>query len=174
MSETINEKSKFLNVLKYFVVFATGILVGYLITSCFIKSPKALITFDKEYIKGFSGNNLESNSPGVNIDIADLKATINSSNTQGVVVSEVNCVSENPVKIVIYFDENELSIYGLKPIQTEKNSSIAGGKNSIQITCTGNNKFLVLWKDKHRNDNNIDVQVFSDNIIVYSTSYIVH
>ncbi len=174
MSETTNGKSNFLLILKYFVIFATGILVGYLTTSYYIKSPKALITFDKEYIKGFSGNNLESSSPGVSIDVMELKATINTSNTQGVVVSEVNCVSENPVKIVMYFDENELSIYGLKPILTEKNSSIAGGKNSIQITCTGNNRFLILWKDKHQNDNNIDVQVFSDNTIVYSTSYIVH
>ncbi len=174
MSETTNEKSKFINGLKYFVIFLTGILAGYLITSYYVKSPTTLISFDKEYLKGFSGSNLVSTDAGVNIDLTDLKATINSSNTQGVVVSEISCVSENPTKIVLYFDENELNIYGLKPITTEKNSSIAGGKNSIQITCTGNNKFLVLWKDKHRNDNNIDVQVFSDNTMIYSTSYMVH
>ncbi len=155
-------------IFKYFMIFIVGFVLGFLLNQ--IDAPYNLQKVDYNILKGFTGNGGGNTGQIININLPELNGSIVPSSSNGVFFVSLNLNSNDEVKINFSFDDNELSIYGLKPISTMKNSGIMGGKNVIQIINNGNNKFMFLLKDKYENENKIDMQVISGNNIIYSTS----
>lgn len=116
---------------------------------------------DFSTISGF-----ESGSETI-IEQENIQGTITTQLSEEMVIAEVDLnISEN-LKVDITFNQNALTIFGLKPLIQNENSNMNWGGGLIRLEVSGENKYLLFFKKKDNPPKELRIRIYDDVKTVY-------
>jgi hypothetical protein len=148
-----------------------GILLGVFILSPFLKIRNWKSAPDSELAGSMASLstafNLPINLPGIT---ASITAGYASENFLRI---EVNVQSDDLTQIRMTYDRDQFSLWTLKAIDQNPECGILADYGSVEVINKGENSYLVLLRKLSGLEENIRIEVFSNNVRQYDNNVIV-
>lgn len=149
-------------------VFVAGLIIGFFIFSPVFKSSLKN-QLQHEDIQGnlYQPENKALFSIPFHSD--DLKINISGQELEKNFInisSEISSLSE--VHVRISFDPSSFQVWSVKAISQHQNSRILSNMDAVDILSEGDNKFMLLLKKNNSLAQNIKVDVYRDDTLLYT------
>ena len=153
--------------MQYAYAFVAGLMVGVVVYSFFAtdKHPPSDLTtlygtmLSPETSEGFQIADV------VEIDLDEIAGTVTMKYSKGVVLAEVDLESQKETEIVLEFDENDIRFHSFGQLNSAKNE-ITVDKNSVGLTNTGENTYVIFFEDKTQSITPMTVKILSSGTLL--------
>lgn len=99
-----------------------------------------------------------------------FRANITSQYSADMIMVQVEVSSPEEIKMEFNIRGSNLSLYGNKILTRNNVGQIISTLDYVQIINKGDNKYLLLFKNEKRNNERINIQVFSGSQLVFDNS----
>ncbi|HRI47205.1 MAG: hypothetical protein KF721_06900 [Ignavibacteriaceae bacterium] len=101
------------------------------------------------------------------IEQENIHGTITTQLSEEMVIAEVELNITENLKVDITFNQNALTIFGLKPLIQNENSNMNWGGGLIRLEVSGENKYLLFFKKKDNPPKELRIRIYDDVKTVY-------
>jgi hypothetical protein len=101
------------------------------------------------------------------IEQDNISGTITTQLSDEIVIAEVNLILNENMRMDITFNQNALSVFGMKPILQDEKSNINWGSGLIRMEVIGENKYLLFFKKKDNPPKELRIKIYDDIRVVY-------
>jgi hypothetical protein len=101
------------------------------------------------------------------IEQDNISGTITTQLSDEMVIAEVNLILNENMRMDITFNQNALSVFGMKPILQDEKSNINWGSGLIRMEVIGENKYLLFFKKKDNPPKELRIKIYDDIHVVY-------
>lgn len=101
------------------------------------------------------------------IEQDNIEGTITTQISDEIVIAKVNLNLQNNVRMDITFNQNALTIFGLKTLLHDDKSNINWGGGLIRMEASGENKYLLFFKKKDNPPKELRIKIYDDIHVVY-------
>ncbi|MCF8240085.1 MAG: hypothetical protein K9J16_01765 [Melioribacteraceae bacterium] len=106
----------------------------------------------------------------VMINIPQAEARIHTKLSYDVLITEIGINSNDPVEMIISFSEQNLSLFGVKPMVHDESFNIMSGKSFVRIQNKGEGKAIILLKRLSDDQGTIRIQLLDNGMVVHEES----
>ncbi len=145
--------------ISYAMTFACGVLLA-----AFIFLFQSGNVTNDEFMTGTisSGNFNET----YYMDDHKLTGSIDVNYTPEIVVMDIHLDTGENVNCGLSFDNNQLSLYGIKNVGQKNNGKISTGKNTVYLSNIESNHYMVFFKSLHNNPTNVLASFYDGQTVV--------
>jgi len=144
-----------------------GIIIGFFVFSPVLR-PKT-DTFNIDEIGTLYDVNAQ-HAFNLPINLEDVNAEINVHNlSEDFVQIVVQMSSEENAKMRFSFNKSSISIWSFRPLSQNMDCKVLTGYNSLEIMNTGDNTYIILLKMLSELEEQVKVEVFSNDAHLYET-----
>ena len=158
---------------KLCLVFLTGFLAGLLIFSLVKKGdeePGIHLPDKQEISAGVPFHDSLTEAGLLHYDTPLAKAAIKVLYSSKVAEIRIDLSSLYPVKSLVEFDVNNLSVLNLQHTNVNDQSTSMTAANFVQFNSVGDNKYIILLSNKNALPHKVDFTLSQNDVTIYQNS----
>ena len=157
---------------RYAYSFAAGLAIGVISYGVVVDTQgKATVDMSELYgtmiLKGVPEGFTAGDEAA--IEIEDGSGSIDVRYTPDLVLAQLNLNTKSEVEVVLEFDANDLSFNGFVLPDNVRNSLVSD-EGSLTLANTGDNTYLILFKNKLPSVSRVDIKVFGSGHKLFETT----
>lgn len=151
---------------KYALVFTAGLFIGMLAFSFLLTDQTSL---QEESLTGTMAGSRENMKTADVIQYTSEQVTISAQVRYSTRIVEIRLQLSSPgqIRAVMGFNYNDFSVYNIQNISVNDQTSAMSAGNSIQISNTGDNTFMIHLANRNSLPNNIDFRIYQSDSQIY-------
>ena len=143
-----------------------GIIIGFLIFSPFIKQKDQTSIPESDLYGSISHE--ATTAFTLPIELTSVKVRLNADYLpQGFIRISMDIFSEEQIRIRFSFNKDNFQPWNMKVISANSECRMLSGYNSVEVINKGENRYFILLKKMNHLEEQIEVRVFSDELLIY-------